>query len=188
MVTAQRAFCMLFKSAAEVVHLEDGHLELYNFRSWQEVSAFRKAHGLADEETEWVSTVTQEIQVPRIVRLLFYSRYPHRRVSFNRRNIFARDENRCQYCGDKFPTNELSLDHVVPLSRGGLTVWTNVVCACTRCNKRKGGRTPHEAGMRLIHQAVEPRFNPLISLKIRRKKYFSWKQFLDEAYWSVTLQ
>ncbi len=188
LITAQRAFCMLFKAAAEVVHLEDGHLELYNFQTWQEVSAFRKAHGLADEDTEWVRTVSHEIQVPRVVRLLFYSRYPHRRVSFNRRNIFARDENRCQYCGGRFPTNELSLDHVVPLSRGGLTTWTNVVCACTQCNKRKGGRTPEEAGMKLIHRVAEPRFNPLISLKIRRKKYFSWKQFLDEAYWSVTLE
>jgi 5-methylcytosine-specific restriction endonuclease McrA len=132
--------------------------------------------------------VSFDIQVPRIIRLLFYNRYPNRRVSFNRRNIFARDENRCQYCGRSFATNELSIDHVVPLSRGGRSTWGNVVCACTRCNKRKGGRTPPEARMKLVRRPGEPRFNPLIRLKVRRKKYYSWKQFLDEAYWSVTLE
>lgn len=188
LVTAKRAFCMLFKAMAEVVSMEDGHLELHNFQSWQEISEFKKENGLEDDESEWVSTVSHEIQVPRIVRLLFYNRYPNRRVSFNRRNIFARDENRCQYCGQHFPTTELSIDHIVPLSRGGQATWANVVCACTGCNKRKGGRLPHEVGMRLIRKPVEPQFNPLIRLKIRRKKYDSWKQFLSEAYWSVTLE
>lgn len=179
---------MLFKAVAEVVSIEDGHLELHNFQSWQEVSEFKKENGLAEAESEWVSTVSHQFQVPRIIRLLFYGRYPGRRISFNRRNIFARDENRCQYCGKRFPTSELSIDHVLPLSRGGRAAWTNVVCACTNCNKRKGGRLAHEVGMTLIRQPVEPRFNPLIRLKIRRKKYYSWKQFLDEAYWSVTLE
>ena len=179
---------MLFKAVAEVVSIEDGRLELHNFQSWQEVSEFKKENGLAEDESEWVSTVSHQFQVPRIVRLLFYGRYPGRRISFNRRNIFARDENRCQYCRKRFPTSELSIDHVVPLSRGGRAAWTNVVCACTNCNKRKGGRLAHKVGMTLIRQPVEPRFNPLIRLKIRRKKYYSWKQFLDEAYWSVTLE
>ena len=143
---------------------------------------------MLDGDCEWISTIRYELQVPRVIRLQLYNNYPRRRVSFNRRNIFARDENRCQYCGRKYPTNELSLDHVVPLSRGGLTCWTNIVCACTRCNKRKGGRMPAEAGMQPIRSPIEPRFNPLIRLKLRRRKYYSWKHFLDEAYWSVTLK
>ncbi len=188
LVTAKRAFCMLFKAVAEVVQIEDGRLELHDFQSWREVSEFKRLNGLRDDHSEWVSTVSHEIQVPRIVRLLFYGRYPSRRVSFNRRNIFARDENRCQYCGRQFPTRELSIDHVVPLSRGGQASWANVVCSCTSCNKRKGGQFPQEAGMKLIRQPAEPRFNPMIRLKVRRKKYYSWKQFLDDAYWSVTLE
>ncbi len=188
MITAQRAFCMLFKAAAEVVLLEQGRLGLYNFRSWQEVSDFRLAAGATGPDTEWVSTVSYDLEVPRIVRLLSYNRYPKRRVSFNRRNIFARDMNRCQYCGRRFVTSELSIDHVVPLSHGGGNTWENVVCACTECNKRKGGRTPAQANMTLKRQPFEPRVNPLIRLKLRRKKYYSWKQFLDDAYWSVTLE
>ena len=67
---------------------------------------------------------------------------------FNRRNIFARDGNSCLYCGKKFLTPELSLDPVMPRARGGGATWTNIVCACTECNKKKGGRTPREAGLR----------------------------------------
>ncbi len=64
-------------------------------------------------------TSTTEIQVPRVIRLLDYDRLPKQTVKFNRRNIFARDNNQCQYCGKKFPTSELSLDHVLPRSQGG---------------------------------------------------------------------
>ncbi len=74
------------------------------------------------------------------------------------------------------------------MSRGGATNWSNVVCACTECNKQKGGRTPGEAGMHLIRQPFRPKVNPMIRLKLRRRKYYSWRQFLDEAYWSVTLR
>ncbi|MBS3764842.1 MAG: HNH endonuclease [Candidatus Brocadiia bacterium] len=186
--TARRAFCLLCKAAAEVVDVSEGRFEFHGFESWQEVSEFKRKHGLADDEAEWVSTVTYEIEVPRVIRLLFYDRYPQRTVALNRRNLFARDENRCQYCGKKFPTSELSLDHVVPTSMGGKTTWENVVCACTECNKRKGGRTPAQARMHLIREPVRPKRNPQIKLKLRRKKYYSWKHFLDDAYWSVKLE
>ncbi len=188
LVTARRAFGLLFKAMAQVVEIEDGRLGLYNFESWQEVSEFKKENDMVEEHSDWVSTVSFDIQVPRIIRLLFYNRFPERRISLNRRNLFARDENRCQYCGRKFPTSELSVDHVIPLSLGGQTEWTNVVCACTECNKQKGGHTPGQAQMALIRPPYEPGFNPVIRLKLRREKYYSWRQFLDEAYWSVTLE
>jgi 5-methylcytosine-specific restriction endonuclease McrA len=117
-----------------------------------------------------------------------YDRLPRERVQFNRRNLFARDENRCQYCGRRFPTTELSLDHVVPRSQGGRTTWGNVVCACTSCNKRKGGRTPSEASMRLVKLPREPRRSPVIRMKLRSGRYHSWKAFLNDAYWSVELK
>ncbi|MCD6416059.1 MAG: HNH endonuclease [Planctomycetes bacterium] len=188
LATVRRAFGLLFKALAEVVEVEDGRLGLYNFQSWQEISEFKKENGLAEEDAEWVSTVSFDVEAPRIIRLLSYDRYPDMRVSLNRRNLFARDENRCQYCGQRFASSELSIDHVIPLSLGGKTTWSNVVCCCTRCNKRKGGRTPKQARMNLIRRAFEPNFNPLIRLKLRRKKYYSWRQFLNEAYWSVTLE
>jgi hypothetical protein len=186
--TAQRAFCLLFKSVAQVVDVQDGSFDLYNFESWQEVSEFKLKSGLADERSDWVSTVRFEIEVPRIIRLLFCNRFERRPANFNRRNIYARDGSQCQYCGHRFPTSELSIDHVIPISRGGKSCWENVVCACTECNKKKGGRTPREAGMALVRKPFAPKCNPLIQLKLMREKYYSWKHFLDEAYWFVTLQ
>jgi len=188
LTTVRRAFCLVCKAAAQIVDVAEGQFEFHGLESWQEISELKRRSGLADGESEWVATVSYELEAPRIIRLLFYDHYPRLSVSFNRRNIFARDENRCQYCGRRFPTSELSLDHVVPVSLGGRTHWTNVVCACTECNKRKGGRTPAQAGMRLIRPARQPRHNPQIRLELRRKKYYSWKHFLNDAYWSVPLK
>ncbi len=188
LTTVRRAFCLLCKAAAEVVDVSEGHFEFHGFNSWREVSDFKRQHNLTDDHAEWVSTVSYELQVPRIIRLLTYDQYPDRSVPLNRRNLFARDNNRCQYCGETFRTSELSIDHVVPVSAGGETEWTNVVCACTECNKKKGGRTPAQARMSLIRQPVQPERNPQIKLKLKRKKYYSWKHFLDDAYWDVTLE
>jgi 5-methylcytosine-specific restriction endonuclease McrA len=128
------------------------------------------------------------LAVPRIVRLLFYDRLPRTNVKFTRRNIYARDSNRCQYCGKRFATSELSLDHVVPRSHGGVSSWANIVCCCVKCNVRKGGRTPYEARMKLVRQPVKPKRSPMIALRLGHEKYASWKQFLDAAYWNVELR
>ena len=170
-VSARRAFSLLCKSMAEVVAVEEDRYNSYDFESWVEVSRARDRW--KDDGTEWVRGVSFEVMVPKVIRLLFYDRLPQTRVKFNRRNIFARDENRCQYCGKKFSTTELSLDHVIPRSRGGRSTWENMVCSCARCNARKGGRLPEEAGLSLIRKPVKPRRSPLIRLKLRSDKYQS---------------
>ena len=185
-ISVRRAFCLLFKELAEVVTIDDGQYMTFDFESWREVSEARAMFKEPDDD--FVRTVHFEIQVPRIIRLLSYDRTPRQRVKFNRRNIFARDSNRCQYCGKKCATSELSLDHVVPRSRGGGMTWENIVCACVRCNVRKGGRTPWEAGIKLIKEPLEPKTSPSVSLKLSHHKYRSWKTFLDNAYWSVELR
>ena len=184
--SARRAFGMVYRSVAEIVSCEDDQYLSYDFDSWRDLSEFRAKH--ERERHEWVRCVRFEIAVPRIIRLLFYDRLPRQTVKFNRRNIYARDRNRCQYCGGKFPTSELSLDHVTPRSLGGKTTWENVVCACVACNVRKGGRPPRRAGMRLIAAPVKPRRSPVIQLRLTSEKYASWRQFLDAAYWNVELR
>ena len=186
-ISARRAFMLLAKEQAEVVTVEEDRYEAYDFETWIEVGKERDRWA-QDETLEWVRAIQFDIMVPKVIRLLFYDRLPQTRVKFNRRNIFARDDNRCQYCGKKFPTPELSLDHVIPRSRGGRTSWENLVCSCTRCNARKGGRLPEEAGLMLVRRPVKPRRSPIIHLKLRSGKYASWKQFLDHAYWSVELK
>ena len=183
--SARRAFGLLFKDLAEVITLDDGYYQSYDFMTWRDVSLARSQYRAPDDD--WVRTVHFEIQVPRIIRLLAYEKLPRQRVKFNRRNIFARDGNRCQYCGKKFPTTELSLDHVVPRSKGGPASWENIVCACLKCNVKKGGNDPREANMRLIKEPIRPRTSPTLSLKLSQRKYEPWKSFLDNAYWSVEL-
>ncbi len=184
-IPVRRAFGLLVKELAEVIVLDDGHYLSYDFASWREVSEARSRFKEPDDE--FVRTVHFEVQVPRVIRLFGYDRLPRQKVKFNRRNIFARDGNRCQYCGRRFATSELSLDHVMPRSRGGQATWDNIVCACLKCNVRKGGRTPWEAGMKLIKEPVQPKTSPILSLKLTHRKYQSWKTFLDHAYWSVEL-
>jgi 5-methylcytosine-specific restriction endonuclease McrA len=185
-VNVRRAFVLLCRDLAEVVHLEEGQFANYNFNSWREISELKAQ--FKEPHEDWIRSVNFEIQVPRVIRLLCYDRVPKQTVRFNRRNIFARDGNRCQYCGKRFPTSELSLDHVVPRSRGGDTNWENVVCSCVKCNVRKGGRTPQEAHMTLVKHPVKPKRSPLLAIKLGNPKYQSWKTFLDNAYWSVDLK
>ncbi|MEN6505526.1 MAG: HNH endonuclease [Planctomycetaceae bacterium] len=185
-VSARRAITMLFKNIAEIVSVEDSQYLSYDFDSWRAVSEHRAKY--QREHYDWVRCVKFEIAVPRIVRLLFYDRLPKIPVKFTRRNIYARDRNRCQYCGKKFPTTELSLDHIVPRSRGGGASWTNIVCCCVACNSRKGGRLPDEAGMKLITEPIRPKRSPAVTLRLTSMKYASWKQFLDAAYWNVELK
>lgn len=185
-ISVRRAFCLLVKELAEVILLDDGRFQSHSFQSWREVSEARARFKHPDDD--YIRTMTFEIQVPRVIRVLTYDRLPRTRVKFNRRNLFARDGNRCQYCGRRFPAAELSLDHVLPRSRGGGMDWENIVCACVRCNVRKGGRTPAEAGMKLIKPPVRPRSSPSLGLKLANRKYQSWKTFLDEAYWTVELK
>ena len=188
-VSVRRALCLLCKRAAEVVSVEEDEYNTYNFESWIEVSQAKLQFETERyDPDDWIRSVSFELFVPRIIRLLVYDRLPASEVKFNRRNIYARDENHCQYCGRRYPTSELTLDHIVPRRLGGESTWTNTVCACVACNVRKGGRPPWKAGMQLIRKPAKPRRSPVVKLHLRSEKYRSWKQFLDAAYWSVELK
>jgi len=165
---------------AEVVNIEDGIYMSYDFAGWQEMSELRLSLAEHDEEDEWISAVNFRIQVPRVIRLLGYDRMPLSVVKFNRRNVFLRDEHCCQYCQRRFASSNLSLDHVIPRSRGGSTTWENVVCACLKCNVRKGGRTPQEAGMRLPRKPKRPKRSPVLLQQLTKKKYATWSKFVQD--------
>ena len=184
-INARRAFSLLCRDLAEVISVEDGRYSGYDFDSWTELSAYRD---LFTEDYDWVRTVRLQIAVPKIIRLFGYDRLPRQAVKLNRRNIYARDLSHCQYCGKRFSTQELSLDHIVPRAMGGKSTWQNMVCCCVHCNTRKGGRTPVQAHMTLIRKPVRPKRNPAINLRLGQDKYSCWQAFLDNAYWSVELK
>lgn len=179
-ISARRAFCLLYKELAEVIALEEGVYQSFNLNHWIENCELRTELGTCDDHSDWVQTVRFDIQVPRVIRLLAYEKMPKNTIKFNRRNIFLRDEMRCQYCGSRYSTHKLSLDHVHPKSRGGPTTWENIVCCCLECNVRKGGRTPSEAGMRLLQAPRKPARNPLLFQHLNSRKYESWRAFLPE--------
>lgn len=183
---ARRAFSLLFRDLAEVIHVDDGSYTGYDFDSWTEVSQIRDL--FEGHHYEWVRTVRLHIAVPKVIRLHVFDRMHEQSVKLNRRNIFARDAGQCQYCGNRFSTSEMSLDHVLPRSQGGKTTWQNLVCCCVRCNACKGGRTPEQSHMSMIRKPVKPKRNPVINLRLGHDKYASWRAFLDNAYWSVELK
>ena len=106
-----------------------------------------------------IRAVSFSFKLPSVIRLLRYIRIKRRfdYVPFSRANIYARDGHTCQYCGAQaVPTGELTFDHVVPVAHGGRKDWENIVTCCVSCNRRKGGRTPEEAGMRLMRRPQRP--------------------------------
>ncbi len=127
-VNVRRAFTLLYRECAEVIDNENGQYVSYDFSSWCELSQLTSLEKQPGED--YIRAVGFELQVPRIVRLIRFDRMPQQSVRFNRKNLFARDEHRCQYCGRSEPTHQLSLDHVIPRSLGGPTTWENIVCCC----------------------------------------------------------
>lgn len=134
-VSVKRAIVLLLKDKAELVEATESHLR-----------------------SEKLS-----LPVPLVIRLLYFVRIPHRiSLPVTRRTVLARDQYTCQYCQTQPPRKDLTIDHVVPRSRGGKTTWTNVVTACLKCNNQKGSRTPEEAGMVLRTRPARPRYLALV--------------------------
>ncbi|MDA8745000.1 HNH endonuclease [Rubripirellula amarantea] len=178
-VNVRRAFTLLYRDCAEVIGSSDGSYVSYDFESWCELSQLTSMEKQPGEE--YIQAVSFELQVPRILRLTRFDRMPAQTLRFNRKNLFARDDHTCQYCGKNEPTNKLSLDHVIPRSHGGPTTWENIVCCCLRCNSRKGGRTPKQANMALLTKPIKPRFNPTMIASVDDPRYECWKTFLPAA-------
>ena len=134
-----------------------------------------------------VRSVSVSVKLPSVIRVLRYIRIKRHfnLVPFSRVNIYARDDHTCQYCAQAFPVDRLTFDHVVPVRYGGRKAWENIVTACVRCNRRKGGRTPAEAGMRIIRMPRRPVRPATVRIAVgRREAPESWRDYL---YWNVEL-
>ncbi|MDX1640904.1 MAG: HNH endonuclease [Balneolaceae bacterium] len=112
-----------------------------------------KAELLHDDPDKVIRTVDEEYSYPSVIRLRRYIRLPYAKIVLSRRNVMKRDRHTCQYCGTK---SDLTLDHVMPRSRGGEDTWENLVTACNHCNVKKGNRTPDEADMPLNVEPYRP--------------------------------
>jgi 5-methylcytosine-specific restriction endonuclease McrA len=133
-----------------------------------------------EEYEDTVSSPSITMHVPAVVRLRKPVVTHKKGVKFSRINVMTRDGFSCQYCGAKKAMKDLNYDHVLPRNQGGKTVWENIVTSCYPCNNRKAGRTPQQAGMRLLRHPVRPRTlpmsQPLISLATTPEL---WRPYLD---------
>ena len=183
--SARRAFTLLYQGHAQVVSSDPANNFLtHDFASWRDFSASAPDH-------EVVTTISWKILVPRVIVLLLFDRLPKKEVKFTRHNVFERDKNTCQYCGDVFDRTELNLDHVLPRDKGGLTTWENVVCSCLACNRKKGGRTPQEARLHLVRKPARPHWTECLNISTKSSLYREWLPFLnivDFSYWNVELE
>lgn len=173
---ARRALTLLFQGHARAVHPLD--YSLYDFESWI---------GLSPEDCErarFVKTPSLRIRLPEVIILSVFNSFVHHEIPFTRRNIFARDNHECQYCGRRFSKQELTVDHVMPRSRGGQDTWDNLVVACVHCNLKKGSRTPDEADMPLLRRPGRPHGLPRLGTRIPRDELMSWQRFVDTSYWA----
>lgn len=145
--SVERAFVLVFMNKSEMLRSSNGH----------------KLH-----------SVTRSFPMPSVIRLNRYVHAPYKGVNLTRQNIFKRDGFQCQYCGTK---RDLTLDHVLPSSRGGAHAWTNLITACKRCNAKKGDYTPEEAGMFLHLKPYKPSY-ALFLRDISGVKQEEWDEFL----------
>ncbi len=178
--TVRRAFILLYQGIARAV---DREFDTFDFKSWSDLSV--------QSHHETVGLTNRMIRIPRVIILAAYDRVPKRHVRFSRYNIYLRDGNTCQYCGKRHSRSDLNLDHVVPRSEGGKTVWENVVTSCIPCNRRKGVHSPAEVGMKLIRQPSRPRWTPFVDFSTRDIRYDEWKPYfniVDFSYWNLELK
>lgn len=177
----RRALTLLFQGHARVVHPVD--YTLYDFEDWCALSRFA-GHFTSGH---FISTPTTRIRLPEVILLNAFNGFVKREVRLSRRNIFERDDHRCQYCGNRLPKSDLTIDHVTPRSRGGRDTWENLVLACVKCNIRKGSRTPEEAHMHLLKKPAVPRWLPRFGYPVPKDELMSWQRFVDLAYWNTEL-
>lgn len=135
---------------------------------------------VVDQYDVYVHSSFNRFQVPCIIRLKGFVKRRHRlQATFSRTNVFRRDDHTCQYCCEIFAEKELTLDHVVPVSRGGKKTWENIVTACMKCNQKKANKTPKEARMKLLSQPKIPRWQPEIAHEKMRFTFpESWSIYL----------
>ena len=128
-------------------------LSLCSVRKSLVLLLLEKAELLHKDETKRIRTISTTFDFPTVIRLMDYVRIPNKNIVVTRKNVLKRDGNKCQYCGSK---ESLTLDHIIPKSRGGGDSWDNLITCCATCNVKKGNKTPKEANMPLLSKPHKP--------------------------------
>lgn len=194
----KRAMNLLFathsdgKPKAEILDVEQN----YSLFTWEDWSRLKPRDG-----DDVIRTFNRAFKLPEIIRLTTCEELPRQRINYNRKAIFRRDNYTCQYCGAKPSHDELTIEHIVPRSRGGPTTWENTCLACFMCNSQKADKLPEEARKEnwprekqkmwrgpspmIRPHPSKPKTNVMKGDKVKMKD--SWSKFISDAYWNVEL-
>jgi hypothetical protein len=164
------ALSMMFCNAATGLFVDGENMIPTKWDEWMKLSV--------QEDDEYVCTQQGKILVPKIIVLAKFSEVPLKRPKFTIKNLWDRDEGRCQYTGKKLTPNEGNIDHVIPKSKGGKTNWSNCVLSHKDINALKGDRTPQEAGLKLIRPIKVPKTMPTTCYIRNQYNISEWKPFL----------
>lgn len=132
-----------------------------------------------DSNSEYVSTIDDKIKIPKVIVLCNFDKVPMKRPKFTLNNIWERDGGICQYTGKKLSKNEGNVDHIIPISRGGKTDWSNCVLSSKRINAQKANKTPEEAGLKLIKPPTIPKHMPSTFYIKNKYNVKEWEMFLN---------
>lgn len=168
--TVRTAFKQVFADKAKIV--DPSSCEIHDFESWVKLPII--------EGHLTIQTYNSGFRAPEVIVLESDGKFGRRdKLAFSRRNLMKRDGHTCQYCGKSPSTEKLTIDHIVPKSRGGKSLWNNCVMACLPCNFAKANRTPDEAGMKLRIKPFEPKWTPVFKVAPSKFKA-SWGQFIGD--------
>lgn len=166
-----RAIILMFRGRALAV--DSSSYELLNSDGWIEKCCSANDHS----DDNYIRTVKFKFKKPDIILIKKYNGTPYPDVLFNRKNLYIRDQNQCQYCGKYYPSHKLNIDHVIPKCKGGKTTFENCVATCFNCNSKKANKMLNQINMKLIKQPIKPKWDPIISI-IPYNYPNSWKPFL----------
>jgi 5-methylcytosine-specific restriction endonuclease McrA len=177
----QTAIVNVMRDMASV--LDPVNYYLMPFEEWVETHkpALDDEGNPVESEKRWIKTSRLWIPAPEVIVLKQYGETPPRRITFNRSNLARRDDYLCQYCGKEIGIVKMTIDHVLPRSRGGVNSWENCVSACGDCNSRKADKTPKEAKMALRKQPEKPAWRANQLLPKENMMRSSWRPFLEKA-------
>ena len=164
---------------SEVLVLNSGFIpiRLANVREAITLLVTDKAYSVV-EKKDVVKSPSLIVKIPSVISLIGYAGFPKKKVAFSKLNVIYRDDLQCQYCGERHPVEELTVDHVIPRSKWTKSVtptnWENLVACCKRCNYAKGGKTLRDLGWRLLNKPVEPKYMPHLVIKYKKAERNGW--------------
>lgn len=178
--TVREALCLVAKGSAKIIDPTD--FSQLDFMSWADVSKARAKLG-----DVMIRSTRLALVPPEVIVLNKYEGQGEKSVVFSRRNVFKRDKYTCMFCGVQPGPEELTIDHIVPRSKGGQSSWENCVLACVPCNKRKANLSVEQAGMKLRKMPKKPSWKALAQVSPHDRRE-SWDAFLSRVYWEIELE